>query len=121
MISKRYHKSQPVRQYTRDDLQELMDYLKETYVLYYLKQAEKPPQPLSSLSKSTGISERSLRSYIKQLATNPDYNPKDHHEGINRAMSPRLEEKLLMQIEMNYILPGFFFNNKILKELALGL
>ena len=112
---------QAVRMYSRESMQKIMDFLKKHFVPYYSNQGPRSKIPISEVINQTGIKERTLRKYIAKLAINSEFNPCDYFNSINRAMSKTLEEKLLAQIETQYILPGFYFNNRILRVLALAL
>ena len=105
----------------RDSFQILMNYLQVEHVPYYNGQGPHPTKSVEQISKKTGISIRTIRNYIYRLARNHNYNPYDAYKNINRAMTQRLEEKLLAQIENQYLIPGYYFNNKVLKVLALAL
>ena len=113
---------QLIRLLTREELQVLMDYLKQEHVPFYQdKQNASPSIPVQEISNYTQIKPRTIRNYIYRLSKDPEYNPYDNFHTMNRAMSDRLEEQLLLQIDTMYITPGFYFNNKTLKHLALAL
>jgi len=101
-----------------DDLQQILDILKQNFVNKGAFSTSRRNIPI--LSVKTGISQRTLYNYIRQLELDPDYNPSDHFNNINRAMSDTLEYELLMEIERSYITPGYYFNNRVLKMLALA-
>ena len=115
---------QYIRTLSREELQTLMDFLKQEHVPYYLLHDKTKPAPAVSvklISSYTNISVRTLRNYIQKLSINPDYNPYDTYHSMNRAMSDKLEEQLITQIDEMYIKPGYYFNNRTLKHLALAL
>ena len=120
------HKKQLIRSMTRDQLQEIMDFLKQEQVPYRIAQTEKtfcpkPTNTVDEISAHTGINRSTLYKYIDKLIVNPFFNPYDNFMKVNRAMSERLEEKLVSVIEEEYLIPGYYFNNKVLKALALSI
>ena len=108
-------KPQRIRSLTIDEVQALMNVLKE----YIIRAGPHTPKvSVSDIAALTGISKQSLYTYIKRLEIDPCFNPKRTHMYVNRAMSDSLELELIMEIEKTYITPGYYFNNKILKILA---
>ena len=111
-------KHQRIRTLTLEEAQALMDFLKEHIINY---KPTKPEVSLTDVAAHTGISKQSLYTYIHRLTNDPSFNPKREHSYVNRAMSDSLEFELIMEIERKYITPGNYFNNKILKLLALAM
>jgi len=110
-----------VRTMSRGDLQTIMDFLLD----HYVREGTHEGRPMGKISirevsDHTGISKASLYRYIDRLERDPTFNPKDLHKGINTSMSEKMELELVMEIEQWYIIPGFYFNNRILKVLAMG-
>ena len=118
---------QVIRLYSREQIQVIMDLLLQDFVPIRLAKLSNSPEipestyTIEEISKHTGISVRALNNYINRLAKDEQYNPFDHFNESHRAMSLRLEEELLHEIETNYLIPGYYFNNKVLKLLALAL
>ena len=113
-----------VRKMSREDLQKIKDSLFKYFAMKNKDTGEgfhKSDVSICDIAKKTGISKNSLYRYVQKLDNDPDFNPKTHHDGYNTAMSVRLELELVMEIEQNYIIPGFYFNNKILKVMALAI
>ena len=65
---------------------------------------------LTKVSNRTGVCYNTLRSWQNSLKQNPSFNPKTDHDLKHRAMSPRLEEQIVTEIEKNFLIPGLFFN-----------
>ena len=92
-----------VRKMTRDQLQRVMDFL----IRFFLSNNDHPDTPrhmranlsIEDVGKKTGISKSSLYRYLEKLRTDPDFNPKSRHRGINTAMSEKLELELIMESE----------------------
>ena len=117
----RQRRVQVVRLMSREDLQILMDFLKRHFIL-------NPPSPgtrglisMKDVAVSTGISPSTLYYYKSHLERNPAYNPRDRFELLGRAMSDQLEEELILEIDRTYITPGYYFNNQVLKTLAVAM
>ena len=115
-----FRRRQTIRYWTRDEAQILMNVLINTFVK---KKKGCPHYQLTphEIEIHTGISRRSIYTYIHHLKNDINFNPKDHHTEINRAMSNKLELELVMEIEETYIKPGFYFNNRVLKYLAIAM
>ena len=75
---------------------------------------------ISAVAQQTGVCYNTINSWKNRLHENSDFNPKKEHDLKHRAMSPRLEEQIVSEIENNFLLPGYFFNNNILKIIALA-
>ena len=94
-----FAKSYPTRLLSRRQLQSVMDYLKEYYVLKKDLKRKEIPCTISELSEHTSICSKTLYNYIHNLKIDPSFNPKDKYELINRSMSEDLERKLAMFID----------------------
>ena len=73
---------------------------------------------LKQAAQHIGISPNTLTGWRNQLKTNPNYNPKDEYDLLHHSMSPKLEEKIVNEIVTEFLNPGFYFNNHILKLVA---
>ncbi len=73
---------------------------------------------ISEVSRQTGVCYNTIHKWWKQLQEDGNYNPKEENDLKHHALSPRLEEKIINEIEENFLLPGYFFNNQILKMIA---
>ena len=114
-----------VRKMTRDQLQRVMNFL----IRFFLSDNDHPDTPrhmrtnlsIEDVGKKTGISKSSFFRHMEKLRTDPDFNQKSRHRDINTAMSEKLELELIMEIENNYLIPGNYFNNMILRVLAIAM
>ena len=111
---------QPIRLMTREEAQVLMDILIKNFV-HKKKGCPDSQMSVEEIELWTGVSKRALYNYIHHLKRDRNFNPKDHHTAINRAMSDKLELELVMEIEETYIKPGYYFNNRVLKCLAIAM
>jgi hypothetical protein len=73
--------------------------------------------PMKLLEEQSGVSRNTLNAWQRMHMDHPNFDPRT--DFCHRSMSTRLEEQLLLCIEKEYLKPGFFFNNQILKNLAL--
>ena len=75
---------------------------------------------ITKVAKKTGFCYNTIDKWWEQLQENENYNPKKKNENDLKflAMSPRFEEKIINEIEENFLLPGSFFNKQILKMIA---
>ena len=95
---------------TREQFQEVMDFLKR-----HIKEAQ---AGLQQAAQHIGISYPLIIKWRNRLKIDSAYNPKADYEKLHRAMSPRLEEQIIMEIETNFIEKGYYFNNQLLKLIA---
>ena len=122
MYIPKFPKPHPSKFLSRDQLQIVMDYLKKHYV--YKKDQKTinlAPCSITDLADHTNICAKTLYNYIQHLRTDPNYNPVDHKKLVNRVMSIDLERQIAMFIDSTYITPGYYFNNKILKVIAMAM
>ena len=73
---------------------------------------------LQQAAKQIGVSPNTLTKWRNKLKLDQNYNPKIEYEQLHRAMSPRLEELIIHEIETEYLDAGLFFNNHVLKRIA---
>ena len=107
---------QAIRRMTRQQVQLLMDFLYKYYIDPRYQHGCAPS--IDRVAKSVHVSTKTLYNYIHRLRTNREYHPHDQFVNINRAMSDKLELQLCLEIEREYLEPGRYFNNRILKMLA---
>ena len=73
---------------------------------------------LGFVANMIGISHNTIISWRDKANQNSNFDPKTTYEMSHRAMTPSLEEKILNEIETNFLIPGYYFNNHILKVIA---
>ena len=96
--------------FTFEEFQKIIDYLKA--------HLDDPRPNFNTVSAWTGVSVRLLSKWRTEVKSNPSYNPKVHYNKLHHAMSERLEEQIVNEIETQFLQPGYFFNNSILKVIA---
>ena len=96
---------------TKEQFQAIMDFLKN--------HISENRAGLQKAANHIKISYPLLIKWRQKLRINPDYNPKPDYDLLHRAMSNRLEEQILVEIETQFIEKGYYFNNQILKLVAL--
>ena len=106
MVNKRLKYSQV----TFAQFQQIMNFL--------LRHIDEKKPRFDLLSRHTNVSTKTLSKWRDKLKENPRYNPKIEYDLLHRAMSPKLEEQIINEIEENFLRPGFYFNNFILKMIA---
>ena len=111
---------QPIRYRSREEVQVVMDHLIENFINSN-NDSTLNMFALDHIEGYSGFSRRALYYYIERLRKDITFNPKDNHSAINRAMSDKLELELVMEIEETYIKPGYYFNNRVLKYLAIAM
>jgi hypothetical protein len=73
--------------------------------------------PLSYLSNHIGVSYNTVVKWFNELLEDPNYDPK--HTLTNRSMSDSTEDCLMCFIEEEFLDNNYFFNNGMLKTIAL--
>jgi hypothetical protein len=79
--------------------------------------AENRPISLPYLAKHLGISYNTTRKWFRMCQTDPFYDPTEDRQ--NMVMSERLENTIMQVIEEQFLEKNYFFNNEILKLIAL--
>ena len=73
---------------------------------------------IKEAAKKIGVCPNTLYKWREKLRENAQYNPKTEYNLLHRAMSDKLEEKIINEIENKFLLEGYYFNNRILKQIA---
>jgi transposase len=79
----------------------------------------KPRDQISfqEVSKKIGVSYHTTKDWFTEVQKDSNYSPEKALS--HRSMSLTLEEAILHTVEEGYLKKGYFFNNKILKNIAL--
>jgi hypothetical protein len=79
----------------------------------------KPRDEISfhAVSKQLGISDKAVKLWYEAVHNDQQYSP--DRALSHKAMSIPLEETILHTVEENYLKNGYFFNNRMLKNIAL--
>ena len=75
---------------------------------------------IKEAAQHIGISYITLIRWRQKLKINPNIDLHEEYMKLHMAMSPRLEEKILNEIETNFLQPGYYFNNHIMKMIAIA-
>ena len=73
---------------------------------------------ISKIAKQLKIHRQTLSSWLKKVSIDNTFNPKVNYSNAHLSMTPELEEQILFEIEENFLSPGYFFNNHIMKIIA---
>ena len=114
-------KKQVLRSYSREQFDTVMKFLLQEFVPARKGETHKPCCCITDVAAKTKISVRTLFNYVSALTKNDKYNPYDSYQKSQRAMSKALEEELVRKIENDYLIPGNYFNNRVLKLVALAM
>ena len=95
---------------SREQFQAVMDFL--------LRHISQNNAGLQQAAQHIGISYPLIIKWRNRLRFDTAYNPKEDYSKLHRAMSDRLEEQIICEVETNFIEKGYYFNNQLLKLIA---
>ena len=75
---------------------------------------------ISAAAHHIGIAANTLSNWRQKIKTSSDFDLKTEYQHKHMVMSPFLEEQILNEIETNFLQPGYYFNNHILKKIAIA-
>jgi hypothetical protein len=73
--------------------------------------------PIDYFAAHIGVAPNTARKWLQLTVENLNYDPA--YDCSNRSMSDRLEDTIMAVFEDEFLLKNYFFNNQILKSLAL--